>query len=267
MGYETEHSQQVLLKLKAVDADIVPVPGEAPVLFADTSADDGGLSSVTAKLPDGRTVALGAQYMADAKALGVKGDAVQTTATIAAAASTATVASALSQADVGKTISIEAAGDGADLITTITAVSSDGLTVTVADAATDGGTDAVTFVGTPDEAALGAADPGASGTLLIPPGMYLIADDLTLDAGTLVVMRGASFVVLEGFTLEITGYIQAAPDQLPAIADADGNGTFTHTYTEGFYATAPVAKPTVANAASADIIAALETLGLIIDGT
>jgi len=144
-------------------------------------------------------------------------------------ASTATVADALSQADVGKVISIEEAGDGEDLITTILTVSVDGLTITLADAAVDGATDAVTFVGTSDAAALTAADEaaGATGTLLIPPGVYLLDDDLTLAAGTVKVMRGASFVVLEGFALAFTGYVEAAPNQISALKDADCLGVLT----------------------------------------
>ena len=279
MGYETLKEPEILL-LKLVDTDLVPVPGAGAAMFCDP--DNGG--KWTTKLPDGTSitvdasgivatplggtpVVVGQSYMTDAKLAGAVGDTVETEATIVAEENTAIVADALSQADVGKTISIEGAGDGADLITTITAVSVDGLTVTLADAATDGGTDAVTFVGTPDEAALADADPGASATMLLPPGKYLIADDLTLAAGTLKAMRGATFVVLEGFTLELSGYVEAAPDQLPGLADAGGNGTLTHTYTEGFYGIAPIAKPTIEAAAAADIITALEDLGLVIDGT
>lgn len=245
-------------------ASDVANPGRGVVLFSDS--DDRGNASVKGKAASGETVELGRQYMADAKTYGAKGDTVETVATVGAGESVATIAD-LTSLDVGKVISIEAAGDGADLITTITAV--DGTSVTLADAATDGGTDAVTFIGTSDAVALAAADTAATdaGTLLVPPGKYLVDDDVTLAAGTVVVMRGASFVVLEGFTLDIGGYIQAAPDQLPGIADAAGLGTFTHTYTEGFYATAPIAKPEVATADAATILAALVALGLVTDAT
>lgn len=240
-AYEVVKDPQIVL-LKAAEADHVPGPGEGAVLFAD--ADNGG--AVTAKLPSGASIAfsptsvtltpatgspsvLGQSYMTDAKLAGAVGDTVETVATIVALEDTAVLDDALTQADVGKVISIEAAGDGADLITTITAVSADGLTVTVADAAVDGATDAVTFVGTPDETALAAGDTAATatGTLLIPPGKYLVGDDLTLAAGTVKVMRGASFVVLEGFTLAFSGYVEAAPDQVPALLDAAALGALT----------------------------------------
>lgn len=240
MAIEATQAQQVLVQLKTVAAANVPVPGDGPVMFGDS---DGTL---TAKLTDGSSIAftetsvtrtdsagattvLGSAYMTDAKVHSAVGDTVETEATIVALAAEATVADALSQADVGKTISIEAAGDGADLITTILTVSGDGLTITVADAATDGATDAVTFVGTPDEAALLAADTlaTATGTLLIPPGKYLVADDLDLIAGTVKVMRGASFVVLEGFTMTIAGYVEAAPDQIPTLLDVAALGALT----------------------------------------
>jgi len=284
MASESLRLQTELEVIKTVAGSEVPVPGDGPVLFADS--ENGAV--LTVKMPDGLTVAfaaesitmtplsgspvaLGQSYMTDAKLSGAVGDVVQTTTTIVALESTAIVADALSQADVGKVVSIEGAGDGADLITTITAVSADGLTVTVADAATDGGTDAITFVGTSDVAALTSADTAAAatGTMLLPPGMYLVDDDLTLAAGTIVAMRGATFVVLEGFTLEVSGYIQAAPDQLPGIADADGNGTFTHAYAEGFYATAPIAKQEITGDSTdaTNLLAALDALGLITDST
>ena len=243
MSTEALHAQQVLVTLKTTPSSQVPVPGDGPVQFADSENNN----EWTVKLPDGSTVVFGATcitrttvggvttvlgqpYMTDAMVAGAAGDTVETEATIEALASTAVVADALSQADVGKVISIEAAGDGADLITTITAVSGDGLTVTLADAATDGATDAVTFVGTSDVAALTAADTVAElGTLLIPPGVYLVDDDLALAAATVKIMRGASFVVLEGFTLDFTGFVEAAPDQIAALLYTGALGAVTRT--------------------------------------
>ncbi len=240
---ESMQAQQVLVQLKTVASANVPVPGDGPVLFADSSnaneltikmADGSavvvGASGITRTTVGGATTVLGAAYMTDAKIAGALGDVIETEATIVALASTAVVADALSQADVGKVISIEEAGDGADLVTTITAVSGDGLTVTLADAATDGATDAVTFVGTSDVAALTAADEAAeTGTLLVPPGVYLIDDDLTLAAATVKVMRGASFVVLEGFTLDFTGFVEAAPNQIPVLLYTGALGAVTRT--------------------------------------
>ena len=240
MANEALQAQTVLVQLKTVAAANVPVPGDGPVTFGDS---DGTL---TVKLTDGSTIAFGATgitrttaagvttvlgqpYMTDALVEGAAGDTVQTVATIVALEDTAILDDAVGQDAVGKVISIEGAGDGADHISTITVVSEDGLTVTLADACVDGATDAVTFVGTSDVAALDAADTlqGATGTLLIPPGVYMIDDDLTLTAGTVKVMRGASFVVLEGFTLAFSGFVDAAPDQVALLMDADSNGAVT----------------------------------------
>lgn len=244
MANESLHAQRVLVQLKTVAASNVPTPGDGPVFFGDSS--NGG--TLTAKLPDGSAIAfeptgmvitpesglpvvLGQSYMTDAKLNGAVGDAIKAEATITALGTDATMAEALDASYVGATISIAAAGDGADLITTITAISADGLTVTVADAATDGATDAVVFVGTSDVSALTDANTAATtdGTLLVPPGVYLVDDDLELDAGTIKVMRGASFAVLEGFTLTMTGYVEAAPNQIPLLLHADSAGALERT--------------------------------------
>ena len=243
MSTEALHAQQVLVTLKTTPSSKVPVPGDGPVFFADSGNSD----QLTVKLPDGSSVVFGATgitrttvagvatvlgqlYVTDALVTGAAGDTIETEATIEALASTAVVADELSQADVGKVISIEGAGDGADLVTTILTVSGDGLTITVADAAVDGATDAVTFVGTSDVATLTAADETAvAGTLLIPPGVYLVDDDLALAAPTVKIMRGASFVVLEGFTLDFTGFVEAAPDQIPVLLYDGALGAVTRT--------------------------------------
>lgn len=240
MANESLQAQQVLVQLKTVAASNVPTPGDGPVFFGDSS--NGG--ALTAKLPDGSSIAfestglvvtpesgspvvLGQSYMTDAKLNGAVGDTVQAEATIEAEATAVTFSDPISTGFVGATISIEGAGDGADLVTTIVSIAADGLSAVVADEAVDGATDAVTFIGTPDEAALLAADPGADGTMLIPPGKYLIADDLALEAGTVKVMRGASFVVLEGFTLALEGYVDAAPNQVATLLDAAALGALT----------------------------------------
>lgn len=243
MAAKNLQNQDGVRMLPTVAGSTVPTPGDGPVLFADSSNGN----ELTGKLPDGSTIVfgatgitrttvggattvLGSAYMTDAKVAGALGDVVETEATIVALEDTAVVADALSQADVGKVISIEEAGDGADLVTTITAVSADGLTVTLADAAVDGATDAVTFVGTSDVASLTASDEVAEdSTLLIPPGVYLIDDDLTLAAATVKVMRGASFVVLEGFTLDFTGFVEAAPNQIPVLLYSGALGAVTRT--------------------------------------
>lgn len=225
----TVRNQPDVFSLPTVAGSTVALPSDGPVLFADSEGSDAGRGSVVAKTPDGSTLVLGPSYTTDVNRYGATSDTVQTEATVEALASTAIVADALSQADVGKVISIEAAGDGADLITTIAEVSADGLTVTLADAAVDGATDAVTFVGTSDAAALTAADAAADGTLLVPPGVYLVDDDVALISGTVKVLRGASFVVLEGFTLAIDGFVEAAADQIPALLDADCLGALTRT--------------------------------------
>lgn len=232
MAAKNLQNQDGLMMLPTVAASTVPTPGDGPVLFADTEngnewtvkLPDGSsivftATSVTRTTSGGATSVLGQSYMTDAKVAGAVGDAVETTATVAALASSATVGDALSQSAVGKVISIEGAGDGADLITTIAAVSADGLTVTLTDAAVDGATAAVTLVGTSDAVALAAADTlaGEDGTLLIPPGTYMVDDDLSIAAGTVKIMRGASFVVLEGFTLTFVGYVDAATNQIPLL--------------------------------------------------
>ncbi len=231
MAVKNLRNQDGVVMLPTVAGSSVPTPGDGPVLFADTEGSDGGLGSVTAKMLDGSSVIIGSSYMTEAKQAGAMGDAVETTATIVAEEDAAIVADALSQADVGKVISIEGAGDGADLITTITAISADGLTATLADAAVDGATDGVTFVGTSDLVALTEADTaaGANGTLLVPPGVYLVDDDLTLAAGTVKLMRGASFIVLESFTLDFTGFVEAAPNQIPALLYSGALGAVTRT--------------------------------------
>ena len=243
MATESLQAQTTLVALKTTAASDVPVPGDGPVFFGDEENS----GELTCRLPDGSTLVFGATgitrttsagvstvlgqlYVTDARVAGAAGDVIETEATIEALAASAVVADELSQADVGKVISIEGAGDGADLVTTILAVSGDGLTITVADAATDGATDAVAFVGTSDVATLTAADEAAAdSTLLIPPGVYLVDDDLTLAAATVKIMRGASFVVLEGFTLDFTGFVEAAPNQIPVLLYDGALGAVTRT--------------------------------------
>ena len=249
MGQDSNQEELSPTVPRVNTAGSVPYPGQGVTTFCDSA--DRPNAVIKGKTAAGETIEVARQAAADAKTYGAKGNTVTTTATAGAASTTATIAG-LTSLDIGKVISIDGAGAaGGDLITTITAVS--GSTITLAAATTGSVTDAVTYIGTSDNAALTLANTGAgtSGTLLFPPGAYLITANLTLNAGTALIMRGVTFVVLSGFTLTLSGLSDVADAQRAGLKV--GEGTLTTSVTG-------VATGTVQGLMSATDKAKLDTL-------